>query len=140
MEPVDEFEDLGSGVFGADADVVHAAAVSQGDFAVGVDLVSEHSGVGVLGSLGAGAGLGSGVVGGGWGGPVRQGAVWSGGVVGLDEGVDEGLQLRGGGGLGGLCGEPLLEGLLEAFDLAAGGGVVGSGVLLSDVESAQFGL
>jgi hypothetical protein len=29
---------------------------------------------------------------------------------------------------------------LEAFDLAAGGGVVGAGVLLLDVEFAQFEL
>jgi hypothetical protein len=30
--------------------------------------------------------------------------------------------------------------LLEAFDLAAGGGVVGWGVLLADVEAAELGL
>ena len=39
---------------------------------------------------------------------------------------------------GGLAVEPFLEGLLEAFDFAAGGGVVGSGVLLGDVEAAEF--
>jgi len=32
-----------------------------------------------------------------------------------------------------------LEGLVEPFDLAAGGGVVGAGVLLDDVQAAQLG-
>jgi hypothetical protein len=45
-------------------------------------------------------------------------------VVELDEDVDEGLQLVGRGGLDGLGMQPLLHGLLEAFDLAAGGWVV----------------
>jgi hypothetical protein len=48
-------------------------------------------------------------------------------VVLVDEGVELGLQLRQGGGAG-LAGECFLEGLVEAFDLAAGGGVVGGGV------------
>ena len=33
-----------------------------------------------------------------------------------------------------------IEGLLEAFDLAAGGGVVGAGVLLGHAEASEFGL
>ena len=43
-----------------------------------------------------------------------------------------------GGGLDGLGAQPLLQGLLEAFDLAAGGGVVGAGVLLEHVPVAQL--
>jgi hypothetical protein len=46
-------------------------------------------------------------------------------VVLVDERVEQGLQPRDGAGLDGLGGEPLLEGLLEAFDLAAGGGLSG---------------
>jgi hypothetical protein len=36
--------------------------------------------------------------------------------------------------------QPGLHRLFEAFDFAAGGGVVGSSVLLGDAEAAQFGL
>ena len=50
------------------------------------------------------------------------------------------LELGDRGGLVGLGAQPRFQGLLEAFDLAAGGGVVGSGVLLDDAEAAQFGL
>jgi hypothetical protein len=57
-------------------------------------------------------------------------------VVGVDEFVDEGLEFGDGVGCDGLGSEPLFQGLLEAFDFAAGGGVVGSGVLLGDVQSA----
>ena len=38
---------------------------------------------------------------------------------------------------GGSSGEPFLEGLLEAFDLAAGGRVVGAGVFLGDAEFVE---
>ena len=47
-------------------------------------------------------------------------------VVLVGEGVEQGLQLGQGGGLGGLGAEPLFEGLLEPFDFAAGAGVVRS--------------
>ncbi|MEI2811984.1 MAG: hypothetical protein V9F00_17895 [Nocardioides sp.] len=47
--------------------------------------------------------------------------------------VEQGLEFGDGGRLDGLGAQPLLHGLLEPFDLAAGGGVVGSGVLLHDV-------
>ena len=60
-------------------------------------------------------------------------------VVLVDELVEESLEFRQGGG-GWLGGEPFLEGLLEAFDFAAGGGVVGAGVLLGDVERGEGGL
>ena len=42
--------------------------------------------------------------------------------------------------LAGLGAEPSFQRLLEAFDLAAGGGMVRAGVLLHDVALAQFGL
>ena len=62
-------------------------------------------------------------------------------VVLVGERVEQGLQLDDGAELDGLGGEPLLEGLLEAFDLAAGGGgVVGAGVLLGHAEASEFGL
>jgi hypothetical protein len=54
--------------------------------------------------------------------------------------VEQGLQLGEGGGLDGLGGEPLGEGLLEALHLAAGGGVVRAGVLLRHAKVAQLGL
>ena len=56
-------------------------------------------------------------------------------VVFVDEGVELGLQLGESGGAG-LAGEPFFEGLVEAFDFSAGGGVVWGGVDLVDVEVA----
>jgi hypothetical protein len=61
-------------------------------------------------------------------------------VVLVDERVGQGLQLGDGAGLDGLSAEPLLQGLLEPFDLAAGRGVVGSGVLLHDAQAAELDL
>jgi hypothetical protein len=61
--------------------------------------------------------------------------VWTLLVVDLGEGVEQGLQVGDRLRLVGLGPEPFLEGLLEAFDFAAGGGVVGSAVLLDDVEA-----
>jgi hypothetical protein len=49
------------------------------------------------------------------------------------------LQLGDGRGLVGLGVEPTLQGLVEAFDLAAGGGVVRPRVLLLHAEANQFG-
>jgi hypothetical protein len=68
----------GSGVGPADADVIEAAGVAEGDFAVGVDAVGADA-VGadaVVGGGGAVAGdsFGPGGVGGGWCLAVRQGA------------------------------------------------------------------
>src|SRR6266568_5274843 len=60
-------------------------------------------------------------------------------VVLVDELVDELLDLGEAAGLVWLAAEPLFEGLLESFDFAAGGGVVGAGVLLRDAEGAEFG-
>jgi hypothetical protein len=71
---------------------------------------------------------------------VGQGPVGPVVVVDGGERLEQGLQLDQGAGLDGLGGEPFLEGLLEAFHLAAGGGVVGAGVLLDHAEASQFGL
>ena len=60
-------------------------------------------------------------------------------VVDRDERVELVLELADRGG-GGLVAEPALHGLLESFDFAAGGGVVGSAVLLADAQSDEFGL
>ena len=60
-------------------------------------------------------------------------------VVDLDELVELVLQ-RVDRGSAGLAGEPFLEGLVEPFDFAAGGGVVRPGVLLTDVVFDEFGL
>jgi hypothetical protein len=59
-------------------------------------------------------------------------------VVG-DEAVELGLELFL-GGWGVLAGEEPFEGLVESFDLAAGLGVVGPGVLGGDPEGQQLGL
>jgi hypothetical protein len=60
-------------------------------------------------------------------------------VVLVDEAVEVLLEL-GEGASGGLFGEPAFEGLLEALDFPAGGGVVGAGVLVGDPEVGQDGL
>jgi hypothetical protein len=99
---------VGSGVGSAGADVVELAAVAQGDVAVGVEPVGADAVVGVGGAV-AGGGFGPGVVDGGGGGLVGQGPVWPLVVVDGGEGVEEGLQLGEGGGLGGLGGEPVLR-------------------------------
>jgi hypothetical protein len=58
------------------------------------------------------------------------------GVVVAAEGVELGLQLPQGPGPG-PGGEPLLEGLVEPFDLAAGLGVVGPGVPKPNPSTVQ---
>jgi len=123
MQILDEHQDAGPGVGPADADVVQLPADAQGELAVGVDAVGADPVVGVGGAV-AGGGLGPGGVGGGGGGPVRQGAVRPLGVVGAGEGVEQGLQLGQGSGLGWLGTEPFLQRLLEPFDFPLG---LGSG-------------
>lgn len=59
-------------------------------------------------------------------------------VVFVGEGVELGLELGEGGGFG-LFLQPAFEGLVEAFDFPAGGGVVGGGVDLADLQAAEFG-
>jgi hypothetical protein len=70
---------------------------------------------------------------------VRQGTVRPPGVADAGEGVKEGLQLAGSGGLAGLGAEPFLEGLLEPPGFALGLGVVRLAVLLLDAQAAQLG-
>ena len=122
FQAVDEQQDVGSCVGSSDADVVESAVVSQGHHACFVDAVGAHPVVDLSGDEGAGGGFGSGRVGGVRGRAVRQRSVGPVLVVVLAEGVDQGLQLGDGRGLVWLGGEPFLEGLLEAFDFAAGGG------------------
>ena len=64
VEVGDEHHDAGSGVFVAEADVVQAAVVAQGDTSGLVDAVVADAPVVVVVAV-AGGGLGSGVVGGG---------------------------------------------------------------------------
>ena len=120
VEVVGEDQDAGSVVDAADADVVQAPVDAQGDVSGFADAVGADAVVGVDG---------------GRGGSVGQGSVGPAVVVFVGEGVELGLQLgdRGGGGLGL---EPFFEGLVEAFDFPAGGGVVGGGVDLTDSQSA----
>jgi hypothetical protein len=110
---LDEEQYAGAAVGSADADVVQPAGEAQGDDAGLVDAVASDPVVGV-GAV-CRVGFGSGGVGGGRGGVVGQGAVGTVVVVGLDEGVELGLQVGEGGGAG-LVGEPFFEGLVEAFD------------------------
>jgi hypothetical protein len=58
-------------------------------------------------------------------------------VVDLDEGVELGLEF-GECGRWWLGAQPALHRLLETLDFAAGGRMVGSGVLLLDAESDEF--
>jgi len=123
VEVVDEPDHVGSGVGSSDADVVESAVVAQGDDAGVVDAVAADPVVAV--GPGAGRrGLRSGRVGDGRGAAV-QGAVRPAVVVLVPEGVELGLELGDGGRLVRLGGEPLLLGLVEAFDLAAGLGWFG---------------
>ncbi len=123
VQVLDQEQDVGSGVGSTDADVVEPAVVAQGDHAGGVDAVTADPVVAVGGAV-AGAGFGAGEVGGGGGGLPGQGPVGPTDVVVVDEAVEQGLQLSHGSRLGSLRAQPLLGGLLEAFDLAAGGGGV----------------
>lgn len=59
-------------------------------------------------------------------------------VVFVGEGVELGLELGQGCGSG-LAGEPAFEGLVESFDFAAGGGVIGGGVDLAHAQTVQLG-
>jgi len=72
----DEEDDGGSGVFVAQADVVEAAVVAQGDASGLVDAVVADPPVGVAAAF-AGGGFGAGGVGDGGGGALREGAVGS---------------------------------------------------------------
>jgi len=108
VEVLGQDEDAGSGVGSADADGVEPALVAQGDLAAVVDPVASDPVVSVVLAV-AWGGLGSAGVGGGRGGPVRQGAVWPAMVVLLDKDVEQYLELGDGGRLVGLAAEPLLH-------------------------------
>jgi hypothetical protein len=71
---------------------------------------------------------------------VLEGSVRATVVVLGGERVQEGLEFGQGGRLRTLRAQPFLEGLLEPLHLAAGGGVVGSAVLLHDPVAVQLGL
>ncbi len=133
VEFADEHEDAGAGPVVADADVVQAAVVPEGEFAVAVDAVLADAevfadvcalpGRGGAGPGGPGCGRSLPVDA-----PVRAFGVVVGGEV-----VQLGLQL-GDGRRWWQAGESLLEGLVQPFDFAAGGRVVGPGVAQRDAE------
>jgi hypothetical protein len=117
VEVGDQEQDADPGVASADADVVQAAVVAQGDHAAAVDRVVADAAVAWGGvAWRCGSGLGSLGVGGSWG-VSGEGAVGSLGVVVAGELVELELQV-GHGCRGGLLGEPAFEGLVEALDLA----------------------
>jgi len=123
--------DLGAGEDAAEADVVQSAVVPQGDASGGVDGVGANPVVGVD-EWPVGDGFGAGSEGFG-GGVSLQCPVRALGVVVAGEAVQLGLEGFDRGG-GFLFGEPFLLGLVEPFDLAAGLGVVGAGVVKADPE------
>jgi hypothetical protein len=123
----------------AETDVVEAAVDAQGDASGLVDAVGADAPVDIAAAV-AGAGFGAGGVSGRGRDPSGQGAVRASAVVDVDEHVAQGLEFVDGGGLVGLGPQPVLERLLEPFDLAAGGRMVRTAVLLGDPEPAQFGL
>ena len=136
VEVVDEHADVGSGVLGAEADVVQASAAPEGDLAAGVrGVVADAE---VAAGVVVGGGLGAGGI--DLGRPATvEGAVLAPLVVVGGELVEQGLEggevLRGGPGM-----EPLLEGPVETLDLALGLGVVRGAVLLRDAELEQLDL
>jgi len=132
-------QNFGAGPAAADADVVEPAVVAQGEFAVGVDAVAADPEVFAdADALPGGHGAGPGVPGGCWG-AAADGPVRAAGVVVGGEGIQLGLQPGGGGG-GVLAGEPVLEGLVQAFDLPAGLRVVGAAVAEGDPQRGEFAL
>ena len=135
---LDQDQDVGAGVASADADVVEPAVVAQGEHAAGVDLVVTDAVMGVVQGQAGRDGLGPGLVGLDRGAPAK-GAVGPLGVVVQPELVQLGLQLGHGAGPR-LGREPLLLGLMERFDLAAGLRVVGAGVVEPDTEDAELDL
>ena len=136
VEVGDEEGDGGSFVGSSDADVVEAAVVSEGDGAGFVDVVVAGAPVGSGAVLGW-SGFGEAVVGGG-GCFAVEAAVGSSVIIFVGEVVEEPLELVDGAGRG-LGFEPFFEGLLESLDFAAGGGVVGPGVLLLDSQVGEEG-
>jgi hypothetical protein len=120
----------------ADADVVESAVDAEGDDPVVADAVVSEAVVGVGVPAGGRSGFGQAGVDRVRGRSMGYGPVWAVLVVDLHELLQQQSQLLNGSGLDGLGAEPVLRGLLDAFDLAAGGGMVRAGVLLHDVEAA----
>jgi len=134
---VDQHQHPGAGVAAAEAEVVQAAVVPQGEFAVAVDAVFADAEVFVdEDALASGHGAGPCVP--RFGGcAAADAAVWPLGVVVLGEGVELGLQDGDAAGAG-LAGQPFLERLVEALHLAAGLRVIGLAMAQRDAESDQF--
>jgi len=133
----DEEHDSPAGVAVAEADVVESAAVADGDVAGLGDFVVADPVAGDVDHGAGGDGFDAGLVDVGGGAPLER-AVGSGLVVVGGEAVEDDLELLAGGD-GVLGVEELFEGLVEAFDLAAGLGVVGAGVLRGDAEGEEGG-
>jgi hypothetical protein len=131
---VDEDGDGLAFVAGADAEVVHAAGAAQADLAEAVDMVGADPVVRLAALAGRG-GFDGGDIGLGRGGAVER-TVGPDLVVDASEGVQLGLQLGEGDG-GWLGGEPALQSLLEAFDLALGLRMAGMAVLLGDAQAGE---
>lgn len=110
-----EEQDWGAGVGAADAEVVQAAGVAQGEFAEWVDGVVADAELRV--GLAGGGGFGSGQVGLFGGEPAGVRAVSACGVVDDAETVEQVLQF-GQCGMAWVRSEPVLEGLVETFDFA----------------------
>ena len=140
VEVLDEQDDVGSGVGSADADVAELAGDAQGDGAGLVDACRGGSGRGCRcrgwGRAGPWAWCRRAL----WGWPGAAGTGAGGGVV-----------RRAGTRRAGLCRSAMVAGwrgwarsqffmvCWKRLDLAAGGGVVGSGVLLDHVPGAELG-
>jgi hypothetical protein len=120
----------------ADPDVVEAAEVAESDRPGLIDMVVTDPEVS-LGGGPDGVGLEAGIEG-DQGGAAVKGPMGPVVVVKGTEAVGLELEL-GEGARGWLAGQEALEGLVEAFDLAAGLGVVGGGMLGEDAEGLQLG-
>ena len=133
-EVVDEQDDVGSGVGSADADVVQSAVVAQGDGAGFVDAVVTDPvvGVGVAASRRAGLWASSRRASRGW----RGGAVSGAGGRWLYSSTNASSRVCSSSMVAGWTGWARSHFFMvcwKRLDFAAGGGVVGSGVLLDHV-------
>jgi hypothetical protein len=139
VEVVDQCGDFEAVVVASEADVEELAGVAQGDLAF-ADAVVADAGVGLVRGFASVAGFGFRSAGVGRAGSApAEGSVGSVVVVLLDEGIDQGLELLEGVRLVPLVAEPLLEGLLEAFDLALGLRMAAAAVLLDNPQAGEFG-
>jgi hypothetical protein len=107
-----------AGVFAAESDVVEPAVVANGDLAVAVDAVVADAVAVDGGGREPRLGFGARLEGVDWGSPCDR-AVRPLGVVVVDESVEVGLETADGGRRV-LFRQVLLDGLVEALDLAAG--------------------